>query len=153
MIREQGSLLQNAARPHGGLIHWERGLLRTGIDASGVAGFLYDDFGKLGEAGLQPFPYPLRKDFAGGVFEAFDIIEAMMVELVKQGLKGPPQIGEVHYPARFLAHGTADVDFDPEGVSVHAGTFVPLRDIGQPVGRLDLKNPKNIHERIVPPMV
>jgi hypothetical protein len=35
-------------------------------------------------------------------------------------------------------------------VSVHAGTLVPLRDIGQPVGRLDLKNPKYIHERIVP---
>jgi len=101
---------------------------------------------------LQPFPYPLRKILAGGVLEAFNLIEAMMIELVEQGLKGSPQVGKVHHPARFLTDRTADVDFNPERVSMHAGTFVPFRDIGKPMGRFDLKYPKYIHERIVPPM-
>ena len=35
---------------------------------------------------------------------------------------------------------------------MHTGTLVPLRDIGQTVGSFYLKNSKNIHEGIVPPM-
>jgi hypothetical protein len=35
---------------------------------------------------------------------------------------------------------------------MHAGTFVPLGDIGKPVGGFYLKDSKYIHERIVPPM-
>jgi len=100
---------------------------------------------------LQPFPYPLRKILAGGVLEAFNLIEAMMIELVEQGLKGPPQVGKIHHPARFLTNRATDMDFNPERVSMHAGTFVPLRDIGKPMSRFDLKYSKNIHERIVTP--
>ena len=75
-----------------------------------------------------------------------------MIELIEQRLKGLPQEGKIHHPARFLTNGTTDVDFNSEGVSVHAGTFVPRGDIGKPMGRLDLKYSKNIHERIVQPI-
>ena len=101
---------------------------------------------------MQSFPDPSREIFAGRVLEPFDVIEAMMIELVEQGLKGAPQFGEIHHPAGLLTNGTTDVDFDPERMPVHAGTFVPLRDIGQAVGGFDLKYAKYIHGRIVPPM-
>jgi hypothetical protein len=35
---------------------------------------------------------------------------------------------------------------------MRAGTFVSRRDVGKPVGGFYLKNSKDIHERIVPPM-
>jgi len=75
-----------------------------------------------------------------------------MIEPVEQRLKGLSQVSKIHHPAGFLTNGTTDVDFNSERVSVHAGTFVPLGDIGKPMGRLDLKYSKNIHERIVPPI-
>jgi hypothetical protein len=37
-------------------------------------------------------------------------------------------------------------------MAVHAGTFVPLRDIGKAVGGFYLKYSKYIHGRIVPSM-
>ena len=73
-----------------------------------------------------------------------------MVELVKQGLKGRSKVGKVHYPARIIANWSADVNFYSKGMTVKAGTFVPLRYIGKPVGGFDLENPENIHMRIVP---
>ena len=39
---------------------------------------------------MQSFPYPSREILAGRVFEPFNVIEAVMIELVEQGLKGAP---------------------------------------------------------------
>jgi hypothetical protein len=36
---------------------------------------------------------------------------------------------------------------------VKPGAFMPVGNIGKPMSSLDLKNAKDIHERIVPPMV
>lgn len=44
------------------------------------------------------------------------------------------------------------MDFNPERMAVHAGTFVPERDIGKAVGGFYLKYSKYIHGRIVPSM-
>jgi len=101
---------------------------------------------------MQSFPYPPREILAGRVFEPFNVVEAMMIELVEQGLKGAPQVSEIHHPACFLANRTTDMDFNPERMAVHAGTFVPLRDIGKAVGGFYLKYSKYIHGRIVPSM-
>ena len=75
----------------------------------------------------------------------------MMVQLVKQRLKGPPQIREVHDPAGILANRAADMNFDSKGMAVQACALVAFRDIGQAVSGFNLKNAKNIHGRIVPP--
>lgn len=53
---------------------------------------------------MQSFPYPFREIFAGWIFEAFDIVEAIMIELVEQWLKGTPQVGKIHHPTGILAN-------------------------------------------------
>ena len=101
------------------------------------------------ETGQQPVPDPPCEVFAGRVFKSIDVIQAVVVELVEQGLECPSQIGKIHHPARFLAYRAADVYFDSKGVPVQAGALVPFGNVGQPVSGFDLKNAKNIHKRIV----
>ena len=74
-----------------------------------------------------------------------------MVQLFEKRLKRALEIGEIHHPAGFRANISADVDFNAEGVAMHAGALVTRRDIGQPVCGFDLKYAKDIHARIVPP--
>lgn len=45
------------------------------------------------------------------------------------------------------------MNLDPERMPVKPGAFMPVGNIGKPMSSLDLKNAKDIHERIVPPMV
>ena len=74
-----------------------------------------------------------------------------MVQLVKQRLKSPAQVSEVHYPAGFLTDRPADVNLDSKRVAVQACALMPIGNVGQQVSCLDLKNAKNIHRQIVPP--
>ena len=75
-----------------------------------------------------------------------------MIKPVEQWLKSLPQIRKVHHPAGFLSNRTTDVNFNPERMPMHAGTFMPRRDVGKPVSGFNLKNSKYIHGRIVPSM-
>ena len=43
------------------------------------------------------------------------------------------------------------MNLDSERVPVHAGAFMPVRDIGKPMGGFYLKHSKYIHGPIVPP--
>ena len=86
--------------------------LRARINATGVTGFLYNDFRKLVEVGFQVQPDPFCKVFAGRVLKTLDVVETIVVELVEQRLKGFSKIGEIHHPARFLANRSADVNFN-----------------------------------------
>lgn len=121
----------------------------SGVDASGVAGFLDDYFYQPGQAGQQPLPDPPSEVFAGRVFKTVNVIQAVVVELVEQGLECLSQVGKIHHPARVLAYRATDVYFDAEGMAVQAGALVPFGNVGQPVRGFDLKNAKNIHKRIV----
>ena len=97
-------------------------------------------------------PDPSGQVFTGRILESVNIVQAVMIELLKQGLEGVPQISEIHHPTGMLANRTTDMNFDPERVPMHTGALVPFRNVGQTVSGFDLKNTENIHGRIVPSM-
>ena len=92
----------------------------AGVDGSAGARFFDDDAREVGEGGFEALPDPAGEDFAGGVFEAGDVVEVVVVELVVERAEGGVEVGEVADPAEGGVDVAADVDFDAEGVAVQA---------------------------------
>ena len=110
---------------------------RAEVGASAGAGFVDGDAVELGDAGLEALPDPEGEVFAGGVFEAGDFVEEAVVELVVQRPKPVLELTKVDEPAGLGVDGSADGDFDAEGVAVEAGAFVALGYVGEAVGGLE----------------
>src|SRR5690348_797834 len=100
------------------------------VDAFAGAGFVDCDFGEVGEAIVEVVPDPAGEVFAGGVFQAGDIVEVAVVELFFEGSEGFFEVGEVHQPAGDGIDRAADGDFDAEGVTVEAGALVAFGGVG-----------------------
>ena len=98
----------------GGRREQSRLLPNPGINTPCVTGFLYNDFGKLRKARQQTLPDPPGQVFAGRILESVDIIQAVMIKLIEQGLEGTPQIGKIHHPPGMLTNRATDVYFDSE---------------------------------------
>ena len=122
----------------------------SGIDAAGVAGFLHNNLRQAGQTGQQAIPDPACEVLARGVFQALDVVETVVVELVEKWLKGLFKVGEIHHPAGFGADRSAHMYLDAERMAMHAPALVPLGNVGQIVGGLDLEYAEKVHGRIVP---
>ena len=109
------------------------------------AGLLDDDLAQARQGWLQTSPDPASEVLAGGVFQPVDFIEAMVVELVKKRLESPLEIGKIHDPAGVVSDRAGDMNFNTEGVTVHASALVVGRHIGQEMCGLDLKYLENFH--------
>jgi len=103
------------------------------IDATRGASFGDDDFGELREFGLQAPPDPGGDVLAGGVFEAGDFVEIMVVQLFPERLEGPGDVGVIHEPAELGVAFAGDDDFSLEAVAVQAAAFVRLGEVRQQV--------------------
>lgn len=105
-------------------------LLEAPITAAGCASFVDGDFAKLGQDGFDTLPDPSGKLLGGGIFEAFNFVEAGVIEFFVQGcprfLEGL-KIGE---PAGFGMDFTFDRDLDQEAMSVHPSAFVAFWHFG-----------------------
>lgn len=101
------------------------------IDRAGSAGFVHNDLGQLRQRGLHLLVNPLCQAFAGGVLQPWNIVQIVVVEQIEQRLEGPLHIGKIHHPAFRLLNLSADMDLDPERVSVQARAFVAGRKIRQ----------------------
>jgi len=76
-----------------------RDRLIAGVDTAAGAGFLDDDLAEVGERGVEALPDPAGKVLAGGVFEAGDVVEATVIDLVFDGGEGGLEVGEIKDPA------------------------------------------------------
>lgn len=107
------------------------------VGAAAGAGFADGDAAELREGGFEMAPDPAGEVFAGGVFEAGDVVEVAVVELVVEGAEGGFEVGEIHDPSGGSADGAGDMDGHVEGVSVEAGALVVGGDVGEAVSRLE----------------
>jgi hypothetical protein len=123
----------------------ERSGARAGVDGSAGAGLFDDDAAQVGKCGFEAFPDPAGEDFAGGVFEAGDVVEVVVVELVVERAESGVEVGEVADPAQGWVDFAADVDFDSEGMAVQARAFVPGGHVGQLVGRFESEFFEDFH--------
>lgn len=69
------------------------------INTTGRAGFLDANFAELGQGRFEVLPDPLGENFGGGVFQAFDVVQVVVIETVVKGLESVFDIGEVGHPA------------------------------------------------------
>lgn len=109
------------------------------VNAAGHAGFGDDDFLEERKFGTEALPNPGGEVFAGGIVEAGDFVEVVVIEAVKDGLESGGDVGVVHEPAEFGVAWARDDNFDNEAVAVEPAAFVGLGEVGQQVRGLELK--------------
>src|SRR5690554_2499727 len=90
------------------------------VAASRCAGLMHHHFRQQRQCRLQPVPDPHRQSLAGGILQALDVIQVMMVQLLVQRLERGLDVGEVHDPARVRAGFARDAQLDPERMTVQA---------------------------------
>ena len=98
------------------------------------AGLMHADAGKLGQQRFEFLPDPLRQVLAGGIFQAWDVVQVVVVESFVDRLEDRLDLGEVANPASMRIDLALDIDGGAEGMAVQATTLVTRWDVGQEVG-------------------
>lgn len=106
------------------------------------------DLAQQRQGRLQLLPDPYRQSFAGGVVEPVDVIEIVVVETVVKRLERRLDIGEIHHPAGVRIEFSADVQFDPERMSVQTRAFMAGRNIGKPMRGFEGEDLEDVHDRL-----
>ena len=110
---------------------------RAAVDATAGAGLTHDDPGKPGQHLFKSLPDPAREVLAGGVLESVDLVEVVVVEFGVQRLERGLDVGEVDDPTPSRIDLAADVNLDPEAMTVQSRALVIGGHEGQAVGRLE----------------
>jgi len=79
-------------------------------------------------------PDPACEIFAGGIFQAFDVVQIIVIELVVKWFEHGLDVGEIHDPATVFADRTVDINTYVECMTMQAAAFVPGRYVGQAMG-------------------
>jgi hypothetical protein len=116
------------------------------ILASTGAGLVDSDSGKLWQKRFQLVPDPLGEDLAGRIFQAWDVIQVVVIKALIQRFEDRLDLGKVTNPASVRIYITGQMNTDLKGVTVQAAALVALRNMRQPVRRLKRKLFENIHE-------
>ena len=112
-----------------------RVLLASAVFDFAGAGFADADDGQQWQVGLEAVEDPLGEHFRGGHFEAWDVVEQVVVELIADGGDDLLDLAEVHEIALAFVHFAFENDVDLERVAMHSAALVALGETGQPVGR------------------
>ena len=106
-----------------------------------------DHFAEAGAIRGEPSPEPDGEIFECRIFQAFDVVEAAVIELVDDFPRGLADFRMVIEPAHFRVHLALDRNFHAETVAVHPSAFVPRRHVRQNMGRLETEIPgqSNFH--------
>lgn len=104
-----------------------------------------DDARQQRKSGLQCVPDPDGEVFAGWIFEAWHVIEIVMIQLLKQGRESGLDVGEVTDPTKRRLDRSAQMNLDLERMPVKTRTFMALRYVGQAMRRLDAKLLEDFH--------
>ena len=123
-------------------IHWRS---VASVFAAAGAGLVDANAGQFRQDRLELFPEPLGDDFAGGIFQAGNVIEVVVIQLLIERLEDLLDLGEVTDPAGVGIDLAFDVDGDAEGVAVQPSAFVPGGDVGEAMGGLENKLFEQFH--------
>ena len=113
--------------------------LLAAVNTAAGAGLPDLHFAEQGQVGFEPGPDPAGDILAGGVVQAGNVVEVVVVQLFEHGFECGLEFGKVHHPAGRLRRLAAHRQPDLERVAVQASALVFRRDVGQPVGGLEVK--------------
>lgn len=102
--------------------------------ATAGAGLVHAHLGQLRQQRLELLPDPAAEVLAGGVFQAGNVVQVVVVELIVDRFEDLLDLREVSNPAGMRVDLTLDVDGGPERVAVQAAALVPGGHVGQAVG-------------------
>jgi hypothetical protein len=98
-----------------------------------------DNLNEAREFRFEALPNPDSNIFAGGVFEAGDFVEIMVIKLIEDGLASIANVGVVHDPAHFGVALSFDDDFGAEAMAMQAAALMIGRDMREHVGGLEVE--------------
>ena len=90
---------------------------------------------------FEAVPNPPRDIFAGWILESFDVVQAVMIQLLAQWLKRFLELSKIAHPACLRVHPAMHVNFTAKAVAVQASTLVAFRRGGQPMRRFKANFP------------
>jgi hypothetical protein len=106
-------------------------------------GLVNGDTRKDREVGVQALPDPARQHLARRIFQAGDIVQTDVVELVVK--RRPNGLDQVEIDAHIaIGEVLVRVKDDLEAVSVHTTALMPFGHIGQTMRRLETKASPNV---------
>jgi len=107
------------------------------VFAAAGAGFVNTNARELGQQWLEFLPDPLGEVFAGGVVEAGQIVQVIVIETLVERLEDGLDLGEVANPAGLWIDIAFDINGDAERVAMQASALVPGRYVGEAVCRFE----------------
>ena len=119
--------------------------LFAAIDTATGAGLMDTNCTEFRQQGFELSPDPLGQHFAGRVFQAWDVIEVVVVEAFIERLENRLDLREVANPAGMGIQVAAKMDRHFERMPVQAPAFVAFRYVGQAVGGLEGKLFEDFH--------
>ena len=117
------------------------------INAAAGTGFVDEDFGEHGEARGKAAPNPAGQIFAGGVIQAGNFIEIMVVEFRQEWGKGNFEVAEILEPSGVWIDRTVDGYLNAKRMAMEAKTFMVGGRVRQPMGGFKAKLFGNVYEK------
>tara|TARA_R100000900_G_scaffold59112_1_gene47869 strand:+ start:121212 stop:121808 length:597 start_codon:yes stop_codon:yes gene_type:complete len=108
-----------------------RRFLLSGIDTATGAGFTDHDFGQVRQLGDESVPDPDGQILTGGIFQAGDIIQVIVIEFLDHGFDQAFDFGKIHDPAAFCAWFTMYMNLDAVGMTMQPPTLMPVGNVWQ----------------------
>ena len=97
------------------------------VDAPCRASFRNDHFLEQWQAGAQAGPYPKCHTLTCRIFQSFNLIQIMMVQLFPQRLERLRNFGVVHHPAKLRITWAINDNIDLKAVSMKPSAFMIFR--------------------------
>jgi hypothetical protein len=79
------------------------------INTAAGTGFFNLNFAEQRQGGFKVLPNPDSKIFTGRVFQTFNIVEVVMIQLLVKWLEGGFEVTEIHNPALVRRYLTTDI--------------------------------------------
>lgn len=84
-------------------------------------------------------PDPLSEILARWIFETFNVVEVVVIELIEKGGEGSLNVIKIHDPTRFRIYFAVDRQAYKEGVTVQSRAGVSLGNEWEPMCRFKTK--------------
>lgn len=110
---------------------------------------MHDHLVQAGQRRRQTLEDPARQHLAGGILQALDIVEVMVIELIVQRRKSRFDVSEIHHPAQRGIGLSLDMNLDTERMTVQARALVARRHVRKAVSRFDMEFFEDMHARIL----
>ena len=104
-----------------------------------------DDPGQAGHIGAQALEYPTGEVLAGGIIQAIDIVEIVVIEAIVERLETRLEVAEIHDPSENGIGRPFHMQLHAERVPMQPCTLVPFGHIRQTVGCLDVECLEDAH--------